>query len=85
MIWRFYMRRINGKSNLCGNYLKDKRLERQMNRSDLARELQLLGLNMSVDDIYRIETNRVILKDFELIAICIALDISLDEFKKLYK
>ncbi len=79
------MRRINGKSNLCGNYLKDKRLERQMNRSDLARELQLLGLNMSVDDIYRIETNRVILKDFELIAICIALDISLDEFKKLYK
>lgn len=79
------MRKINGKSNLCGGYLKQKRLDKNLNRSDLARELQLLGLNMTVDDIYRIETNRILLKDFELIVMSIALDIDLNELKEIIK
>lgn len=78
------MRKYNGKSNLSGQYLKEKRLEKKLNRSDLERELQLIGLNMSVDDIYRIETNRVLLKDFELIAFSIVLDMDLNELKKFY-
>lgn len=80
-----FMRKFNGKSNLSGKYLKEKRLEKKLNRSDLARELQLLGLNMTVDDIYRIETNRILLKDFELIAFSITINIDLNELKKFYK
>ena len=29
------MRKINGKSNLCGEYLKNKRIEKNLNRSQL--------------------------------------------------
>jgi len=79
------MRKISGKSNLSGEYLKQKRLAKKFNRSDLEREMQLLGLNMSVDDIYRIETNRILLKDFELVAMSVVLDIDLNELKKIYK
>lgn len=78
------MRKINGKSNLCGEYLKNKRMEKNLNRSQLEKKLQLLGLSITVDYIYRIETNRIILKDFELIAFSIALDINLNELKNLY-
>ena len=78
------MRKINGKSNLCGEYLKSKRIEKNLNRSQLEKKLQLLGLSITVDYIYRIETNRIILKDFELIAFSIALDLNLDELKNLY-
>lgn len=78
------MRKINGKSNLCGEYLKNRRIEKNLNRSQLEKKLQLLGLSITVDYIYRIETNRIILKDFELIAFSLALDINLNEFKNLY-
>lgn len=78
------MRKINGKSNLCGEYLKNKRMEKNLNRFQLEKKLQLLGLSITVDYIYRIETNRIILKDFELIAFSIALDINLNELKNLY-
>lgn len=78
------MRKINGKSNLCGEYLKNKRIEKNLNRSQLEKKLQLLGLSITVDYIYRIETNRIILKDFELIAFSIVLDINLNELKNLY-
>lgn len=79
------MRKVQGKSNLFGEFLKNKRLEKKLNRTQMARELQLLGLDMSVDDIYRIETSRILLKDFELVAYGLALDIDLNELKNVYK
>ena len=78
------MRKFNGNRNLSGSYLKQKRLEKNYNRSDLARKLQLIGLNISVDDIYRIETNRIFLKDFELVAFSIVLNIDLNDLKEFY-
>ena len=75
------MRKIQGKSNLFGEFLKNKRLEKKLNRTQMARELQLLGLDMSVDDIYRIEASRILLKDFELVAYALALNIDLNELK----
>ena len=79
------MRKVKGKSNFSGEYLKVKRLDRKLNRTEMARELQLIGLNISIDDIYRIETSRVLLKDFELIAFSLVLDIDLNELKLIYK
>ena len=79
------MRKFNNNKNMSGEFIKNKRLQNKYNRNDLARELQLIGLNVSVDFIYRVETNRVMLKDFELIAFSIVLDFDLNELKKLYK
>ena len=78
------MRKFNNNKNLSGEFIKEKRLIKKLNRTDLARELQLIGLNATVDFIYRVETNRVILKDFELIAFAIVLELDLNDLKKLY-
>ena len=79
------MRKFNNNKNLAGKFIKEKRLAKNLNRTDLARELQLIGLNVSIDYVYRVETNRVIIKDFELIAFAIVLKFDLNELKKLYE
>lgn len=38
------MRRFNDNKNLCGEFIKEKRLIKQLNRSDLARDLQLIRI-----------------------------------------
>ncbi len=76
------MRKINGKKNLLGAYIKECREIKKLNRNDLSKKLQLLGINLLTDDIYKIETNRVILKDFEFVAIAKILDIDMNETKK---
>ena len=79
------MRKFNGKSNISGPTIEKCRKLRNMSREDLAEKLQLLGLNIDRVTIYRIEQNEVILKDFELIAICEILDIELEQLKPLLK
>ena len=79
------MRKFNGKSNISGSIIEKYRELRNMSREDLAEKLQLLGLNIDRVTIYRIEQNNVILKDFELIAICEILNIGLDQLKPLLK
>ena len=76
------MRKINGKKNLLGVYIKECREIKKLNRNDLSKKLQLLGINLLTDDIYKIETNRVMLKDFEFVAIAKILDIDMNETKK---
>ena len=44
----------------------------------------LYGLNVSIDYIYRVETGRVMIKDFELIAFAIVLKFDLNNLKLLY-
>lgn len=51
-----------------------------MSREELAEKLQLMGINIDRNHIYRIEKEIVIVKDFELIAICRILNI---DYKKL--
>lgn len=77
------MRKINNKSNLCGSIIKSTRMKKKISRETLCQKLQLMGLNIDTPHLYRIETNSVILKDFELIAICEILDIDYNSLKKL--
>lgn len=74
------MRKYNGLPNISGKTIEKYRLEQNMSREDLAEKLQLMGINIDRSHIYRIETGRVMLKDFELIAICKILNI---DYKKL--
>lgn len=74
------MRKYNNVSNISGKIIEKYRLERNMSREDLAKELQLMGISVDRSHIYRIEKETVLLKDFELIAICKILKI---DYKKL--
>lgn len=50
---------------------------------ELSRKLELLGIELDRFELYKIETCKKSVKDFELIALCIVLDIDFDELKKL--
>ena len=64
------MRKYNNKSNISGKIIEQYREKLKMSRDELASQLQLLGINIDRTGILRIENNQVILKDFELVAIC---------------
>lgn len=76
------MRKYNGKSNISGKIIENYRNVNNMTREDLAKKLQLLGINIDRSGILRIENNKVILKDFELLAIIKILNINLEDLQK---
>ena len=76
------MRKFNNKSNLAGPIIEKYRLQANMSREQLARQLQLLGINMDRTSILSIEKCEVLLKDFELIAIVKILGIDYHELEK---
>ena len=76
------MRKYNGKSNISGETIEKYREAINMSRETLAEKLQLVGLNIDRTHILRIEKNKVILKDFELLAICKILGIKFSELEE---
>ena len=69
------MKKFKGKSNAYGSLIENYRKKKGLSRSDLSRELDLIDIPISGDELYRIEKQMKIIKDFELIAICNILDI----------
>lgn len=67
----------NGK-NLIGERLKELRNKKNMSQRDLARELQLIGIDMDKNVITRIETNKRYVTDFELQALKQIFSVSYD-------
>ena len=72
------MKKFNNKPNIIGNLLKTAREKKHYTKVDLCRELELIGIEMSRNEIYRIEHNQMIVKDFEFVAFCLVLDIQID-------
>ena len=77
------MRKINGKSNIAGKYIEDVLEEKNMTKERLCQKLQKSGINIDRVHLYRIINGEVILKDFELIAICKILEIDFNNLKNL--
>ena len=75
------IRTLNDKVNIIGTNLKKFRKEKNLSQSDLCTKMQLLGVNMYIADIYEIENNKRLVKDFEVKAFCLALNVS---FESLY-
>ena len=69
-------RKYNGKSNVIGDTIKNLRKLKKISRSALSNKLMLLGIDINSDGIYKIEKGRRILKDFELTAIAMVLEVS---------
>lgn len=77
------MRKINGKSNIAGKYIEKVLEEKNMTKESLCQKLQLSGINIDRVHLYRIINGNVILKDFELIAICKILEIDFNNLQNL--
>lgn len=73
------IRKLGSNVNIIGTNLKHIREERGLSQLDLCCKLELLGVPMYKSDIYEIENNKRLVKDFESKALCLALSISLDE------
>ena len=67
----------NGK-NLIGERLKELRKRKKFSQRELARELQLIGIDMDKNVIIRIETNKRYVTDFELQALKEIFNVSYD-------
>ena len=67
----------NGK-NLIGERLKELRAKKKLSQRDLARELQLIGIDMDKNVITRIETDKRYVTDFELQALKEIFNVSYD-------
>lgn len=79
------MRKYNEKSNISRPLIEQILNEKKISKEVLCQKLQLLGINFDRVHLYRIIKGKVILKDFELIAICKILDINLNTLKNIIK
>lgn len=77
------MRKFNNKSNIAGSYINKIRESKNITKEELCQKMQLLGINMDRVHLYRLEKRLVIIKDFELIAICNILNIDINVLKNL--
>ena len=65
--------------NIIGPILRKKRKEKNFSFEQLSNKLQLLGINIPVTCLHRIENNQRTVRDYELCALAIALDIDIKE------
>lgn len=72
-------KRLNSKSNIIGKNVKKYRTANKYTQEELCQKLDLFGLNLYHSDIYLIEYNKRIVRDYEALAFAKVFKISLDE------
>ena len=75
------LKKYENKCNLAGEFFKQVREEKELSKAEVCRRLQFYAVQLDPQQLYRIETNKMVLKDFEFIALCQVLDIDANEFK----
>ena len=70
---------LNGNLNIIGQNLRKFRKQRKISQPELCKKLDLLGVTMYICDIYEIEYGKKTVKDFEALAFCKVLDITLND------
>lgn len=73
------IKRLNSKSNIIGKNVKKYRIKMNLTQRELCAKLDLYGLNLYHSDIYLIEHNKRIVKDYESLAFSKVFGISLEE------
>lgn len=69
----------DGKLNLLGERIAQLRKKSGLSQNSLARELQLLGVNLNKNAVSNIELGKHSISDIELFAIIAALHVSADD------
>ena len=73
------IKKIDGKSNLVGKNIKKYRELRKLSQRELSDKIALLGIDIYNSDISQIENQKLLIKDFEIIAICKVLNITYEQ------
>lgn len=77
------MKKYEDKSNVIGTIIKKYRTDKKLSKAELSRQLQLHAVYIDRIQIYRMETGQMIIKDFELIALCKVLNIPFSELENI--
>lgn len=77
------MKKYNNKSNVIGSLIKTYRNKKGLSKIALCKKLQLFAVYIDSTELKRMEDGIMIIKDFELLALCKVLDINYDELKHL--
>ena len=73
------VRKFNGNLNAICNNLRKYRIKNKLSQADVARQLNLLGVQSHKNDIQLIEANKRTVKDIEVWAFVKVLGITYDE------
>lgn len=73
------IRKLNNNVNILGENIRNYRKLQHISQEELCSKMQLLGVNMFIADIYEIENNKRLVKDFEAKAFSLVFNISIDE------
>ena len=77
------MKKFNEYRNIIGPLLKEHREQLNYTKTELSHKLELLGVELDRFELYKIESGKTSVKDFELIGLCIVLNIDFEELKKI--
>lgn len=77
------MKRYENKINVIGTLIKNYREKNKLSKSELSRRLELHAVYIDRSELYRMETGKMIIKDFELIALFKVLEIPFSKLKDL--
>lgn len=72
-------KKFNNKSNIIGQNIRKYRLQKGYTQEQLCQKLDLFGLNLYHSDIYLIENNKRLVRDYEAFAFAKVFGITLDE------
>lgn len=73
------IKKIKNKSNIIGENVKQYRLANNYTQEELCIKLNLYNLNLYHSDIYLIEHNKRVVRDYEALALSKVFNITLDE------
>lgn len=76
------MNKYKNKSNISGKIIQKARKEKNLSFEKLSNILQLEGVTLYPNDLFLIEKEERIVKDFELVSICKILEINMEIVKK---
>lgn len=75
------IKQYNNKKNIAGTLIKEAREKKEMTKTELSKKLELYSVYINRDELLLIEKNQLLVKDFELAAISVILDIDLNNLK----
>ncbi len=71
----------DGRNNICGKLVAEKRIALKISQQKLSNRLQLKGLDIDKNAIQRIECGKRFVTDIELLTIMEVLDFTIDDIK----
>ena len=77
------MKRYENKINVIATLIENYRETNKLSKSELSRRLELDAVYIDRSELYRMEEGRMIIKDFELIALFKVLEIPFSKLKDL--